>query len=201
MANYPCRMCKAPQDQIAIMLEEVAALMRTPVNYEEDVLVNNMTLTGVKEKSIFTALPAFEMPSDVSVDIFHDDLHEGVCRYTMCAVLKHFHEENRNFIELLNLRMYMFEYGIDADNKPPSIILDRESKKPKLKMTGAEMFTFVKLFGVFVGDLVEENDDYWELFLLLHDILMMVSCKELPKSACLVLAVKVKEHNYLYRKL
>ena len=198
-ANFPCRICKAPFDSIQIMLEEVAALMRTPLNYEEDVLANNMTKTGIKEKCIFTALPAFEMPTDVSVDIFHD-LHEGVAHYTMLSVLRHFHKVDRTFIETLNLRMYMFDYGIDSDNKPVSISVDRLTCD-KLKLTGAEMFVFVKLFGVFMGDRVDEGDDFWQLYLLLRDIMTLCCCKDLPKDARHVLAVKVKDHNALYREL
>jgi len=76
--------------------------------------------------------------------------------------------------------MYTFDYGIDGDNKPPSITLNRLSTK-KLKLTGSEMFTFVKLFGVFVGDLVEEEDEFWQLYLLLHDIVMLSCSTELPE--------------------
>ena len=198
-ANFPCRICRAPKHEIAEMLGEKADLMRTKDNYEQDVIANNMSVTGVKEKCIFTALRTFEMPTDVSVDPFHD-LNEGVCHYTMLPVLKHFHSKDDNFIQLLNLRMYTFDFGIDNDNRPPSITVDRLDAK-KLKLTGAEMATFVRLFGVLVGDLVEEDDEFWLLYLLLRDIMSLVYCSKLPDDAGSVLAIKVKEHNGLYVKL
>jgi len=103
-ANYPCRTCKAPLGQISTMLEEDATLMRTDQNYEQDVRIDNMTATGIKERSVFTEIPGYEMPTDVSVDIFHDG-PEGICHYTMLPVLNHFQAKDPSFLDLLNLRM------------------------------------------------------------------------------------------------
>jgi len=96
--------------------------------------------------------------------------------------------------------MYFFDYGLDSDNKPPSILL-KALQGSKLKMTGCEMFTFVRLFGVFAGDLASEDDEYWRLYTILHDILLICFSKVLPLSVTSVLEVLVKQHHDLYMKL
>ena len=73
--------------------------------------------------------------------------------------------------------------------------------KDKLRMTGAEMYTFVRIFGVLMKDLIPEDDEFYKLYLYLHDIVSIVHAKGLPREACAILAVKVKEHNKLYVKL
>lgn len=134
------------------------------------------------------------------VDSMHDCL-EGIGHYSMIAILKHFFRLDPLFLEMLNNRMYMFDYGsYDGLNKPPCItpeILD----KNKLKMTASEMILFVRLFGIFIGDVIDENDEFWQLYLLLHDIFNIIQAKKLPSDIGDVLQVLVKENNELYLKI
>ncbi|XP_043267631.1 uncharacterized protein [Venturia canescens] len=95
----------------------------------------------------------------------------------------------------------MFEYGpIDNSNKPPFINKDALKGK-KLKMTAAEMFHFVRLFGVLIGDLVSHTNPFWKLYCLLREILEIVMARKLPKTMVGNLRVLIAEHHRLYMEL
>jgi len=115
----------------------------------------------------------------------------------MIPVINHFRQVNNVFLDVLNQRLYLFNYGPDSDNIPPTISED-SLKKTKLKMTGAEMITFVRFFGILVGDLVDAEDEFWSLYLLLFDIVSIVEAKSLPKDVSELFPVIVKEHHQLY---
>lgn len=73
--------------------------------------------------------------------------------------------------------------------------------KTKLKMTGTEMFTFVKLFGVLIGDLIDEDNEYCHLYFYLHDIVSIIQAKSLAPDIADHFAFIIKEHHELYMKL
>ena len=199
-ANFYCRICCVTRDTAKFMYVEDPTLLRTPESYQADVIANNPSMTGVKELNLFDEIPSFESPTDISVDEFHD-VTEGTAHYSMVPILKHFHALNVMFIPTLNNRLYSVDLGVDNDNRPPLINLDRLLNNNKFKMTGAEMNTFVRVFGVLVYDMVPEGDLYYQLYLLLHDILSIVLAKGLPQGADIILSRKIKEHNKLYVQL
>ncbi|KAK3929199.1 Zinc finger protein 653 [Frankliniella fusca] len=196
-SNHYCRECFCTKEVARSMFVEDVSLLRTPENYQADLLFGDSSVTGIKEECIFNQLPSFETPTDIALDEFHD-LIEGVAHYTFVPVLRHFHNLNSLFISTLNDRLYYFDLGVDSDNRPPLINLDILLKKEKLKMTGAEMVTFIRIFGVLVHDMVPENDPYYELYLLLHAIASMLQAKRMPRNFSTILALKVKDHNRLY---
>jgi len=63
------------------------------------------------------------------------------------------------------------------------------------------MLTFIRLFGVFFGDLVRDDNEYWLLYTLLHEIVLICNSKCVPLYVTSVLEVLVKEHRALYMKL
>lgn len=199
-ANFFCRVCKCVKDETHYLCEEDEAKLRTPENYAEDVAKNDSSLTGIKENCVFNDIPSFCAPIDIGLDEFHD-ITEGVAHYTMVAVLRHFDEQNECFLNILNGRLYSFDYGVDNDNRPPLINVEKLRSKSKLKMTGAEMCLFVRVFGILVKDMVPDKDEFFQLYLLLNDIMSISRAKALPKEAANIFAVKVKDHNELYIKL
>lgn len=77
-ANFYCRFCKCHKEQMQLLCEEVSSFNRSKENYSNDVDVQNVTLTGVNENSIFNNLNGFHVTDNPSVDIMHD-LLEGFC--------------------------------------------------------------------------------------------------------------------------
>lgn len=58
-ANFCCRFCSASRLQMQNLFEEDTSLLRCLASYEQDLEMNNSSLTGVKEKSIFQIKPNF----------------------------------------------------------------------------------------------------------------------------------------------
>ncbi|XP_034255474.1 uncharacterized protein LOC117653729 [Thrips palmi] len=199
-AIHYCRVCTCPNNLAKKMFVEDPALLRTPVSYANDVRIDQPKVTGVKEECVFNEIPSFECPTDISLDYFHDFI-EGIAHYTMVPVSKHFHQLNNMFISTLNTRLYALDLGIDGDNRPPLINLDRLLSKDKLKMTGSEMTLFIRIFGLIVYDMVPEGDPFYDLYLLLNDITSILNAKGLPKDASVILSHKMEEHHKLYVEL
>lgn len=85
-----------PKHQWIEETEEIVELLRTEENYFEDAETNNMTLTGVKDWSVFNAIPHYHVVNGSANDLTHD-LLEGVLPYCLfCAlVLLIFERGNR----------------------------------------------------------------------------------------------------------
>jgi len=197
--DFYCRTCKMPKALCRNSVKEDVSKLRTPEDYRRDVLLNDPSQTGIKERCVFDVLAAFETPTDIGWDPFHD-INEGIDHYSMSAILKHFHIGNKLFLENLNDRMYFFDFQADSDNKPPSILPEHLENK-KLKMTGAEMSTFVRLLGGIIGDLVEESDPFWHLWQILHDISTICNSQRLPRNIGPTLELFVEKHHSLYMEL
>lgn len=199
-ANFMCRFCKVSKIVTEVQCIEDKSLLRTSENYYNDLAIKNTKLTGIKEECVFNVVPSINIIEMPFVDEMHDCL-EGVAHYSMIAILKHFLQLDRLFLEMLNCRMSMFNYGpYDSLNKPP-IIIPETLEKNKLKMTASEMILFVRLFGIFVGDVVHEKDEFWQLYLLLHDIFDIIQARKLPSNIGDVLQILIKEHHELYLKI
>lgn len=68
--------------------EENVEFLRTEENYFQDVITNNMTLTGVKDWSVFNTMPHFHVVNGTANDGTHD-LLEGVYPYCHKVILKY----------------------------------------------------------------------------------------------------------------
>lgn len=55
-------------------------------NYETDILINNVSLTGIKEHCIWNELQSCHIITNLVTDLMHD-LLEGVCHYDLCAIM------------------------------------------------------------------------------------------------------------------
>ncbi|XP_011858483.1 PREDICTED: uncharacterized protein LOC105556038 [Vollenhovia emeryi] len=199
-AKFMCRFCKASKLLTEVQCTEDLTLLRTSESYQNDLSAENASLTGIKEECIFNVVPSIDIIEMPFVDGMHDCL-EGIGHYSMIPILKHFSQLDPLFIETLNCRINMFDYGpYDSLNKPRCITLEM-LEKSKLKMTANEMSVLVRLFGIFIGDLVHENDEFWQLYLLLHDIFSIIQAKRLPSDIKYVLQILTKEHNELYLRI
>ena len=200
-SKYPCRFCKCTKRETEINYEENVALLRSEENYERDIMIDNSALTGLKEVCVFNEINSYHITSNYMVDIMHDVL-EGVCHYDILLILNHFDKNIESFsLDILNFRLAMFDFGpVDISNRPPQISKDN-LKKNKLKMTASEMLCFTRFFGVLIGDLISENDKFWQLYILLIQILDILLSKTLAQNISLLLNNLVYEHNKLYIEL
>lgn len=117
-ANYSCRICRANKQQMQTMCNQDDTLLRDETNYGEDLELNEVSQTGVKEKSCWSGLHNFSLFDHVAVDLLHDVL-EGVCRYTMSYVIKYLIRDVKIIsLEILNKKINSFDWGPDMRSKP-----------------------------------------------------------------------------------
>ncbi|XP_072759388.1 uncharacterized protein [Anoplolepis gracilipes] len=167
-ANYPCRMCKHHRNDIVSLITLDTNKLRTIQNYAEDVLLQNLNMTGIKEKCVWEAIPSFSFIQGISFDIMHD-LLEGVCGYDL-ALFDLIHEKKYFSLETLNNRIIYFDYGpVESSNAVPQIKKEHLITG-KLKFSASEMLCFVRYIGLMLGDLVPEDTESWSLYLKLKSI-------------------------------
>ena len=90
-ANYPCRFCKMKRSDFTSNIYDNSEIYRTIENYDNDVLQENVTGTGIKERCCFNKLlksSGFHVTKNYVVDMSHDIL-EGVANYVMPRLLCH----------------------------------------------------------------------------------------------------------------
>jgi len=68
-------------------------------------------------------------------------------------------------------------------------------------MTGSEMLCFVIHLGVIIGDLVDKDNPYWQLYLLLRQILDIILAKQLSRGSSTRLKILIQEHHELFVSL
>lgn len=152
-ANFACRVCKINRIQRSLATVEDPFFSRTEKSYQEDLNTNDVSLTGVKSDCIFHKLSNFHVVRNMSVDIMHD-LIEHVCPTDMAGIIKYFIQEQIFTLNVPNNRLEAHDSGpIDCDNVPPQIHHEH-LKNNNIKMSAAEMWTFVKHFGIIIGDLI-----------------------------------------------
>lgn len=83
-ATFYCRFCRRPKDTT-----EHADCLRRKQDYDEDVILNSLSETGIASNSVFNTLHSFHVLNNKSVDPMHDLFSSGVCKYGLTKVLNH----------------------------------------------------------------------------------------------------------------
>lgn len=196
-ANMWCRICRVTSTKSQALTVEDENELRNIENYNEDIKKANMSETGIKEPCVFNEVNNFHITKNLSIDLMHD-LLEGVCVYVMQALLFVFVFEKKYFIlQSINCKIKDFDFGsIEDADRPPQISFDRLKKYLKLTK-----LCFVRYFSLIIGDMIPENDEHWKLYLLLRQIIDIVTTPRIVRYHAKILKGLIKEHNELYMKL
>ncbi|KYM95062.1 hypothetical protein ALC62_14308 [Cyphomyrmex costatus] len=198
-AYYYCRFCKEHKSIMKKQLRENILVLRNRINYEDDVLTNNVSQTGIKTRCIWHVLNSYHITENLVCDIMHD-LFEGVCHYDLCPILDYLINHMGFFsLETLNDRIQNFDYG-DSGDKPTLITVDH-IRNQKLKMSASEMMFFVRHFGLIIGDLVPEDDEVWRLYIVFTEILDIVTAPYVRQQLTEYLSTLIAEHHEMYCSL
>ncbi|KAL5237652.1 hypothetical protein ACI65C_005062 [Semiaphis heraclei] len=165
VSSYPCRFCKTIKNECHVQTTEIDINLRNNINYADDLEINDVLFTGVKESCVWNEISSFHVTQNYCVDI----MLEGVCNYDIGLMLKIMIFDLKYFtIDKLNNRIELFDYGpVDIRNRPTLIASETlKGKGKKLKMSAGEMLCFVKNLGLIIGDLVPLNSEicnriYW----------------------------------------
>lgn len=193
-ATHCCRFCKIDKVDLKTCTSNKNLMIRTRELYEADVLVNNLSLTGIKERCIWNELPDFHITLNYAVDIMHD-IFEGICIYDLTSLLNVLIFENHLFsIDTLNNRIRSFNFGeLEKGNTPPLII--SENSRIKIKMTASEMMCFSRYLGLLIGDLIPEGLSVWQIWITLRNIIDIVCAPNLQFGEIHLLNIFIE--NYL----
>ena len=64
-----------------------------------------------------------------------------------------------------------------------------------------QMWTLSRFLPLVVGHLVEEDDEYWDNFLSLLDIMDILFARPLTTDACALAEVLINDHHLSFREL
>lgn len=194
--NYYCRFCKLKKDVMKKQLTEDCKCLRNYQNYCLD-LLENFSATGIKEDSIFNMLYRFHVTRNFSVDVLHDFL-EGACHYDLCNIILNLLEQNAFTLDELNANIRFHNYGPFAKNKKLDPITYEMLKNKKIRSSGAEMHRLVVNFAFIIGHRVNKYSPEWKLYLVLRQILSIVTAKTIHRRTYELLSSLVSEHHTLY---
>ncbi|XP_043485169.1 uncharacterized protein LOC122513007 [Leptopilina heterotoma] len=184
------------------LTKEDPTVLRTKESYDKDLKLGDTSSTGIKTKCCFNNIANFHVATNKSVDIMHD-IFEGVACYVLVKILNQLVYTDKCFtLELLNERIECFDYGdLEMANKPVHIVEQHLKLKQKLKMSASEMSCFVRYLGVMLGDLIPRENESWNLYLKLRQIVDIVTAPRLLRSNTFRLKELIEEHHLLYIKL
>lgn len=103
-------------------------------------------------------------------------------------------------LNVLNDRIACFDYGPDNSSKPCILSMDHVSKGI-LRLSASEMLTFVRYFGLIIGDFVPTDDQFWSLYIHLRRVIDLVTSQKIFDSTCDLLKCAVGELNEIYLEL
>lgn len=153
--HHFCRLCRVEKKFTDFQFSEDLSKWRTKENYIEDVLLNNISLTGVCKDCPWNILLKFHVVENFSVDIMHD-LLEGVCHYDMAHIISKLIKCNWFTLDILNERIKMFNDNSKNKNKIGFVtqtMLDNKS----LKSSAAEMLYFMNNFPFILDGLIDDE--------------------------------------------
>lgn len=170
-ANYYCRMCRLHRKKMQFSYKEDINDLRTKENYEEDLLIGDMKLTGIYENSPFNKIRHFHV-TDCCADIMHD-VNEGILHYNTCEVILHFIKSKYFTLSMLNEEKNKKIYGLIEENNKSCNIKMKKLKKKKLKMTASESYSFVHHLPFILLNTIKlehraqlRNDEVWKFLLI-----------------------------------
>lgn len=161
-----------------------AAMHRNEDNYRLMVMIKDLSLTGIKENSIFNSLHNFHVTMNFCVDFAHDFL-EGVLHVDMIRIIN-------------NLIDKTFNRNLKRSNKIGIITTDMFSKN-KIKSSAVEMLNFFETFPLIISGLIgDESIKEWLLYLNLRDILSILMSDTISETEIQLLTLLIIEHHELY---
>ncbi|KAF2892727.1 hypothetical protein ILUMI_13443 [Ignelater luminosus] len=189
-----CRFCKCPPSETQIQCTQSLNLLRNIQNYELDVEVKDVRLTGIKSPCVWNNINSFHVTTNLAVDIMHD-IFEGVGNFDISLMLNQFINVDKVFtLSTLNSRIKYFKYGCEVKNKPP-LISGEDLKNKNIKMSASEMKCFILCLGLLIGGLIPRGNCFWQLYIKLREVVLLVLAKHVTIADHILLESLIEEHH------
>lgn len=196
-----CRLCKSHKKDMSKNTLEDNLTLRTRANYEQDLQLDDVSLTGIKENSVWNKLLNFNVTENYSVDIMYD-LLEGVCHYDLTQILQRFIYEYKLFsLDKLNQRIQEHNFGPHLTNTNIAYISKEMLIKYKIQTSASEMYNLFMHFGLIIGDLFDLCDaPEWCIYISLREIISIAQQKVVHINQHEHLQSLISEHHDNYIK-
>lgn len=205
-ATYFCRFCLTTKEESQSVFTEdnPCLIFRTKEMHAEHCasLQENPMLTstfGVKKTCLLNTLCFYHISDNYAVDIMHD-LLEGVVQYELKLVFQYLVNNQNLSLETLSQRIQSFNYGyIERKNRPSGLKMDESSKD--LGLNAIQSWCLVRNAPLIFGDVIERNNSYWNLLLLLIQIVNIVFSPVVTNGLTYYLKHLINDHHKLFRSL
>jgi len=193
--NYLCRFCLTSNLEMPGLDDAGLIRNRTRENYEQHVRdvesePNRKSVFGIKYKSPFIC-GSFHVVEGLPPDIMHD-LLEGVVPFELALVLKCLIAKKYFSLDDLNHCILSWPYGsLDKANKPVEIAA---SFGESIKQNAGRTWCLLRLLPLMVGPKVPADDEHWNFFLALKDIVEIAFAPRLALGHVLLLQTKIQNH-------
>ncbi|XP_031337278.1 uncharacterized protein LOC116166467 [Photinus pyralis] len=129
--------------------------------------------------------------------MMHDFL-EGCSKYIISFIVVKYVSELKLFtLDVLNKRIAGFDFGPDQRSKPCYLSWDH-LVQGNVRLSASEMISFIRFFGLLIGDFIPTNDPMWRLYITLRTLLDMLMSSFFDLPTCDALETVVAELNELY---
>ena len=189
-----CHICNASSKEFSKCGSESSFLKITKEMYAENIS------KGVYSACLLNESEFYHTTENYAFDITHD-LWEGVVPLELKLIINGLIDENHFEIKFLNARIASFNYSsIDAANKPNLIIINAD-KSLKMKNKAAKFSCLFRLLAFIIGDKVPENNKFWDLYLVLSQIIDIIYSRKISEIQSEQLDWLVQEHHCKYLTL
>lgn len=128
------------------------------------------------------------------------DLNEGVCRYVIGFILNMFiYKEKRFSLSFINSRIFGFNYVNDSNSVPT--LSEQQIKSDHLILSSSEMCFIMGNLGLLIGDRIPKDNQVWQLYLLLREIMCIVYGEFFDDNILQHLDKLINKHHTMYKKL
>ena len=146
---------------------------------------------GVKSDSCLNKLQHFHVVNGLAPDLGHD-LFEGIVPEVLENAISHFVLEGYFTLEYLNNQIKEFPYdGPDKTNKPS--VMPATLNLFKVKQTALQAWCLLRLLPLMVGTKVPQHDPFWEVVLLLLDVVEICASPKVSPELAGLLADVIEE--------
>lgn len=125
------------------------------------------------------------------------DLFEGVYRYDMALIIQHFIRQKYFSLTTLNSRIKYFSFNNFQQNKPP-LVTKEHLANGCIIFSASEMLCLLRNFNIIIGDLIPNENQVWQFYLLLKEINDIVTFTEISNNTLQYLKYLISEHHDMY---
>jgi hypothetical protein len=181
-----CRFCTATRQEIQHVSTDVNFTPREKATFDANARDAEADETlrpvyGLKGTPSLHQLQYYHVVNGLPSDIAHD-LFEGVVPETILKILKALVNEQIFTFELINDKINNLTYSsVDIGNKPPPIML-ASNGIPRMKYSQSQMWCLARLLPIMIGMHIQEDNPYWNLFILLLDVVENVCAPQYSRG-------------------